>query len=304
MDDSDLCEIVQEAGGSLDQWGIYVEHVGSGMSIQLQSERSMDTMSAIKLPLLLHLLALSTSGDINLHKRIRMTSDRKRFGTGVLSSLDTDVEISLGDAAVLMITVSDNAATDIVFDAVGGPSALNDAMASAGLAGIEACGTTFDWFRALASSMDPLYAEFGPEELFLKGYPYVRQTDLHAARSRFHFEKGQAFGLATAADLGKLLGMLVNGEYFDKAVCEQALRILGLQTTGSRIPRYLPPGAFALHKTGDFTPFIANDVGVICAPDGDRQLIVCMLSAGNKGSWGELEEVCSRVSEKCYLATR
>jgi beta-lactamase class A len=295
-----LARTLSESGGIPAQWGVYVKDLATGETAGLRAAVAMDTMSVIKLPLLLHLLTLAATREVNLDRRIRVSTDRKRLGTGVLSTLDDDTEISLRDAGVLMTTVSDNTATDIVFEAVGGPDAVNEAMVAVGLGSIKALGSTFDWFRSLASSMDPAYAGYGPEELFVKGYPVSDLAELLAARARYHLGGGRPFGLATAEQLGRLLEMVSDGEYVSRAVCDDALRVLRLQVATSRIPRYLPQSATVFHKAGDFAPFIANDVAIIRRSDGSG-LVLCMLSAGHTGVWGHLEEVCSRVAEKCFF---
>jgi len=224
--------------------------------------------------------------------------DRKRLGTGVLSTLDDGLQVTVRDAAVLMTTVSDNTATDIVFDAVGGPHQVNAALASRGLPGIEALGTAFDWFKALATSMDPACASYSPAELFVKGYPITDPREARAARARYHFAGGTRFGSATADQFGRLLRLLNDRQYCHPSVCDEAMRILALQAASSRIPRYLPPSITVLHKAGDFAPFIANDVGILRTAGG-ASMILCMFSAGHTRSWGYAEEVISRVALGC-----
>lgn len=284
-----------------EQWGIYVADLATGAAASHRSDVAMETMSVIKLPLLLLLLSLAEAGKVDLHRRFRISRDRKRLGTGVLATLDDGVEVSLGDAATLMMTVSDNTATDIVFEAVGGPYAVNDAMLELGLDRITALGTAFDWFASLATSMDPVCASYDAEELFVKGYPLTDPVELRAARARYHFGGGKAFGSATAAQLGSLLQLVADGRYHNRDVCDRAMRVLRLQASTSRIPRYLPDSVAVFHKAGDFAPFIANDVGIIQKEDG-RSLILCLLSARHRGPWGHLEEVCSRVAERAFEA--
>ena len=294
-----LRSVIRAACGDERQWSVYIKDLSSGAEAGLSANVQVDTMSVIKIPLLLCLLQLSEAGGVDLDQRVVISAERKRFGTGVLSTLDMGAEISLRDAATLMITVSDNAATDIVFEAVGGYAAVNDAMTAAGLTQIRAIGTTFDWFRSLATSMNSACAEYTPGELFEKGYPVPDHDEFLAARARYHFEGGVPLGVGTARQFGILLESLARGEYVNRGLCDEALRILAMQTNHSRIPRYLPPSSTIHHKTGDFTPFIANDAGIVRRSDG-RMLVLCMFSRGNTASWGFLEEVVSRVALEAY----
>ena len=176
---------------------------------------------------------------------------------------------------------------------------LNAALASRGLDGIQAPGTAFDWFRALAASMDSACASYSPEELFVKGYPVTDREGVLEARTHFHFHSGVRFGVGTADEFGRLMGMLERREYADSSVCEEALRILAMQTSTSRIPRYLPASTIVRHKAGDFAPFIANDVGIV-TPWKGSPIILSMFSQKNTKAWGFAEEVMSRVALGCF----
>ena len=138
-----------------------------------------------------------------------------------------------------------------------------------------------------------------PEELFVKGYPVTDREGVLEARKHFHFHSGVRFGVGTANEFGRLMGMLERREYADSSVCEEALRILAMQTSTSRIPRYLPASTIVRHKAGDFAPFIANDVGIV-TPWKGSPIILSMFSQKNTKAWGFAEEVMSRVALGCF----
>lgn len=284
------------------QWSFYSENIETGAVSSRRADVTVDTMSVIKVPLLVHLLELADAGEVDLSRKVPVTVERKRFGTGVLASLSDDLQVTLADAAQLMITVSDNTATDIVFEAVGGPGPLNEALARRGLTRTAACGTAFDWFRHLATSMDASCASYSPDELFVKGYPLSDPEELRAARNRYHFGGGAPFGVTTAAEFGRLMSMLERGEYTRPTVREQALAILAQQAFRSRIPRYLPAHVTVHHKTGDFCPFIANDVAIIRTPNAPT-LVLCMFSSRNTSAWGYSEEALAETARACWTLT-
>src|ERR1700736_2627189 len=157
------------AGVSAD-WGIYIKSLDTGEEITINADKVMDTMSAIKIPLLVDVYRQVDAGKINTADRFTMTTADKRFGTGVLRTLDAGLNLSFRDALELMIIQSDNSATDMAFASVGGPAHVTQTMHELGLNSITATGTSFEWFRALVGAGDPSYAKFGPEELFTKGF--------------------------------------------------------------------------------------------------------------------------------------
>src|ERR1051326_3915526 len=233
------------AGVSAD-WGIYIKSLDSGEEIAINADKAMDTMSAIKIPLLVDAYRLVDAGKINTSDRFVMKTADKRFGTGVLRTLDSGLNLSVRDAIELMIIQSDNTGTDMVFSRVGGPVHVNETMRQLGLNSIIATGTSFDWFRALAEAGDPSFARLTPEELFVKGFP-DKLTD--AEVERFHFEGKHPFGLSSARDMGRLLEMIATNKAASEKSCKEMMRIMGQQQMRTRIPRFMMDDANTPHKS-------------------------------------------------------
>jgi beta-lactamase class A len=95
------------------------------------------TGSAAKLFVLLTFLDQVESNQCDPERRMSITEAYRdtRGGSGVLRHLGAGLEPTLWDCATLMMIVSDNVATDLVLDAVGGPEAVNAALARAGIDG-------------------------------------------------------------------------------------------------------------------------------------------------------------------------
>src|SRR6476646_5844159 len=288
------------AGVSAD-WGVYIKSLDSGEEIAINADKVMDTMSAIKIPLLVDVYRQVDAGKINTADRFAMKTADKRFGTGVLRTLDAGLNLSFRDALELMIIQSDNSATDMAFARVGGPAHVSQTMRELGLQSITATGTSFDWFRALAEAGDPSYSKLSPEELFTKGFP-EKLTD--ADVERFHFEGKHPYGLASARDMGRLLEMMAMNKAASEKSCKEMLRMMGQQQMRTRIPRFMLDDANTPHKTGDFPPYIANDVGLIQTPSA--RVVVVFFSAHHRGFYSELEDAIGRMSEEvlCYFNYR
>ncbi|MBZ5531809.1 MAG: class A beta-lactamase-related serine hydrolase [Acidobacteriia bacterium] len=283
------------AHGVSADWGIYIKSLDTGEEIAIHADAAMDTMSAIKIPLLVDVYRQVDAGRINTADRIVMHTSDKRFGTGVLRTLDNGLDLSFHDALMLMIIQSDNTGTDMAFAKAGGPAHVTQTMRELGLNSITATGTTFEWFRALAEPGDPLYAKITPEDLFTKGFP-AKLTD--ADVERFHFEGKHPFGLSSARDMGRLLEMIATNKAASEKSCKEMMRMMGLQQFRSRIPKYMDDDTNTPHKTGDFPPYIANDVGLIETPAG--RVVVVFFSAHHRGFYSELEDAIARMSEQVW----
>jgi beta-lactamase class A len=282
------------AGVSAD-WGIYVKSLDTGEEIAINADKVMDTMSTIKIPLIVDVYRQVDAGKINTSERFAMKTADKRFGTGVLRTLDPGLGLTFRDALELMIIQSDNSGTDMAFARAGGPAHVTQTMHELGLNSIIATGTSFDWFRALAEAGDPAYAKYGPEELFTKGFP-DKLTDEEV--ERFHFEGKHPFGLSSARDMGRLLEMIATNKAASEKSCKEMLRMMGQQQMRTRIPRFMSDDVETPHKTGDFPPFIANDVGFIETPSA--RVVVVFFSAHHRGYYQELEDAIGRMSEQVW----
>ena len=133
-------------------WGIYIKCLETGEEISINADQQMDTMSVIKLPLMAEAFRQMGEGKFALTDRITLTDAAKRPGTGVIRSLDAGVQLTIKDLLTLMVIVSDNTSTDLIYDKVGGTAPVNALMETWGLKSIRATGTADDWFKALRAA--------------------------------------------------------------------------------------------------------------------------------------------------------
>ena len=249
------------------QWGIYVKVLDTGEEIAINADTQMDTMSTIKIPLMIETFRQIEAGKLSLSDRIELTEAMKRPGTGILRSLDAGATITLKDTLMLMNIVSDNTATDILFDKVGGVEPVNALMTSYGLKATRATTPSSGWFAALRAA--PSAAEF-------------------------HREGKHPYGLSSARDMGVLLEKIARGQAVSKASSDAMLTMLRGQVYSSRLPKYVT-GFRVAHKTGDFMPYIGNDVGIF--ESDKRNIVVCVFTAGHYGVGAQLEDAIARIGE-------
>lgn len=249
------------------QWGIYVKVLETGEEIAIDADRQMDTMSTIKIPLMIEAFRQIEAGKFALTDKVTLTGAMKRPGTGVLRSLDDGAVFTIKDTLMLMNIVSDNTATDIVFDKVGGVAAVNALMSDYGLKHTRATTPSSGWFAALAAA---------------------------PSAEAFHRDGTNAYGLASAREMGILLEKIARGEAVSKTASAAMLDMLRRQVYSSRLPKYVS-GFRVAHKTGDFLPYIGNDVGIFESPK--RNIVVCVFTANHYGVGAQLEDAIARIGE-------
>jgi len=257
-------------------WGVYAKSLETNEEVALHADRRMDTMSVIKIPLMVEVFEQIKAGKFRLADKYTLTKEDLRPGTGILRSLDPGAVVTVKDLIVLMNIVSDNTATDVLYRMVGGPEPVNRRMEALGLKQTRAPSTSKEWFEAIRAAKSP---------------------------AEFHREAKHPFGLSTPREIGLLLERLERGTLVDKPSSDQMLEILRGQIYRTRIPRFLT-GYRIPHKTGDFLPYIANDVGVLESPG--RTVVVSIFTANHFGSGDTLEEAIGRVAEQIatYFAYR
>src|SRR5262249_14241003 len=100
-------------------------------------------------------------------------------------------------------------------------------------------------------------------------------------------------GSMTARSVGRLLEQMENGTIASKAHAAEMMDMLKSQQAGARrIPMYLDTQYLIGHKTGDFPPCTANDVGVVYLKSGSTVMV--FLSDFIRGNYGEAE---SRIGD-------
>jgi len=251
-------------------WGIYIKCLETGEEIAIDADHQMDTMSVIKIPLMVEAFRQIEDGKFSLDDKITLKESDKRPGTGIIRSLDAGAILTIKDLLTLMIIVSDNTATDLMYAKVGGVQAVNQLAQSYGLKNTRAVLTGEAWFKAIAAA---------------------------PSRDQFHRDGKTPFGLSSPRDIGKLLEMLERGQAVSKKSSDLMLQMLRGQVYSSRMPKYLTGTGFrVLHKTGDFLPYIANDVGILESPN--RNIVVSVFTAHHYGTGAYLEDAIARVAEQ------
>ena len=240
-------------------WGVYVKSLETGEEVAINADRQMETMSTIKIPLMVEALEQIKAGKFKLADKYTFLQADSQPGTGTIQRLDPGAVMTVKDLITMMIIVSDNTATEVLFRMVGGPDAVNARMDALGLKTTRAMNVPSKWFAQLraASSSEQFYRE--------GKYP---------------------FGLSTPREMGRLLEMMERGTLVDKPSSDLMLQIMRAQVYRTRIPRYVA-GYRIPHKTGDFLPYVGDDVGVL---EGQGRTIVLSIFTGNHFGSGETLE--------------
>jgi beta-lactamase class A len=128
-----LDTIGDQAGGDV---ALAAMNLTTGEDLARNGDRSMPTASVFKLPLLVDVFRQSEAGDLDLDERVTLRAEDVVMGSGILRDFSPGLQSSLRDLAMMMVIVSDNSATNLLLDRVGGPQRVNATMRDLGLPSI------------------------------------------------------------------------------------------------------------------------------------------------------------------------
>lgn len=187
------------------QVALFARHLETGATVELQPDREVKTASAIKLALLVEAFHQVKAGQLQLADRITMRDEDKVAGSGAAFLLHGGVELTVEDALALMTALSDNTATNLVIDRVGGVGAVNRRLAALGYR------HTHLYKKVYVPSTEPMPAD----------------------------QKQFGLGKSTARELARLMESIARCELGDPALCGRMLGMLRNQQPRYYVARYL-----------------------------------------------------------------
>jgi beta-lactamase class A len=194
--------------------GYAVHNLETGERLSRRGDETFSTASLIKVPILVTVFDLVEKGRLSLDDRLTVLAIDKVPGSGILQHLHDGAEITVRDAAWLMITISDNTATNLLLDRII-IRRVWDKMESLGLMNTKPHSKTF--LRNSSVAMDSS-AKYG-------------------------------IGVTTPNEMARLYALLAEGKAVSAAADSVMLEIMEHTTDDALMQRYVP-GARAAHKTG------------------------------------------------------
>ncbi|MER5598836.1 serine hydrolase [Streptomyces sp. NPDC002265] len=238
---------------------VHAVDIDSGVQFEYGADNPVLLASVCKIPVLVELYARGDEGILDLSSRVHVQESGRSPGPTGLSVMLDPVDVSLRDLAYWMMSVSDNAATDVLCDLLG-IDAINARMAGLGLKEVRLEGTCRD-----------IYDAFDEE---LGGVDALDLSDAEAERLRscrvLHVPSATR---GTPRSITTLLSMMWRDQAASAGACAAMRRILGLQVWPHRLRSGFPDDRVTVAgKTGTL-PFVRNEVGVVEYPDGGRYAV-------------------------------
>jgi len=125
-------QIKAKIGGFAGTVSVYARNLDNGAAYSLRGDERVRTASTIKLAILSEVYAEASDGRLNLDEVVELKGASKVQGAGILQDLSNGDKLPWRDVVLLMIVLSDNTATNLVLDRIGGDP-VNARMEALGL---------------------------------------------------------------------------------------------------------------------------------------------------------------------------
>ena len=246
---------------------------GTTLDCDLHPDAHPPMQSVFKLPLALTILHQVEQGRFTLDQPIRFLPDDRILPHAYSPLQDkypaANVDVPLRELLRLSVSLSDNTAADILLRLAGGPSAIDDYIASLGVKGFHLQDGEHELHRNKPAQYRNWFEPQGAVQLLRRLSDDSPLTTLH---TRLLLDWMQPSGLT------------------------------------NRLQADLPDGTRVAHKSGtsDVDNGLAaatNDIGLITLPDG-RQLAIAVFVADSTADDATREKVIAQIARAAYDAGR
>ena len=224
--------------------GISMRNLSTGESISIRGHETFPSASLIKVALLVALLEEVHQGRASLDERSTMIARDRVGGSGILKHMASGTSLTLEDLAWLMITLSDNTATNLIIDKVDVRTSWTK-MEALGLPHSKIHSKTFRRETSIAPDSSVLYG----------------------------------LGVTTPDETVQLFALLHEGRAVSPPLDSLAMRMLLANQDGALLTRWLPGGTRVAHKSGSVDR-ARNDCGVMYTPAA--AIALCVMTRENE----------------------
>ena len=222
--------------------GYTVHNLDTGERLERRGDETFPTASLIKVPVLVTVYDLVEQGMLSLDDPINVLKIDKVGGSGILQHLHDNASITVGDAAWLITTISDNTATNVLLDRI--------------------------IIRRVWDKMEKL------------GLPHTKvhsKTFLRSSSVAMDSSVKYGLGVTTPNEMARLFALLADGRAVTPRADSAMMRVLAHNENFDKLNRYVS-GLQVPHKTGE-TDRVRTECGLFPL---QSRVAYCVLTKENQ----------------------
>jgi beta-lactamase class A len=223
--------------------GVSMRNLETGEAISIRGHETFPSASLIKVAVLVTLLDEVEHGRMRLDERSSMIERDRVGGSGILKHMASGTSLTLEDLAWLMITLSDNTATNLILDKID-------------------IRTTWSKLEALGLPHSKIHSK-----------TFRRETSMALDSSVLY-----GLGVTTPDETMQLFALLHEGRAVSPPLDSLAIRMLVANQDANLLTRWLPGGTRVAHKSGSVDR-ARNDCGILYTPAAP--IALCVMTREN-----------------------
>jgi beta-lactamase class A len=268
---------------------------GAGPRVLLNADQSFPMASTFKIAVAGAILAKVDSHALALDKMLPVTpNDYVESDIIASAMIHPGVSLSIQNLLELMLTHSDNTATDILTRTAGGPDAVTAWVRGVKINGLrvdrDTAGILRDFFKLPSGTFNEALAAAR------KADPKIEERGSHPNPA---FDNDPR-DTSTPMDMAELLTKIFSGHALSPASTKVLIATMERCHTGDdRIRARLPADTGVADKTGTIGGSV-NDVGVVTLPEGKGQFVIAAFIKKSDLPFAAREKVIADLSRALY----
>jgi beta-lactamase class A len=292
--EAEIARVAQQADGVV---GVAAWRLdGTGPRVLVNADQPFPMASTFKVAVAVTILSQVDQGRLKLDQLVPVDPNMMVESEGLAATFrHPGVSVSVKNLLELMLTVSDNTATDTLVKLAGGPAVVTQWVRVQGIQGMrvdrDTAGLIRDFYHLPPGPSFPDSLAAG-----LKANPKLEDLGDKADPV---FDKDPK-DTSTPMAMADLLQRIYTGKALSPASTQLLGEIMERNTTGkARIRGRLPQGTVVAEKTGTIGGSL-NNVGVIRLPGKGGKLIVAVFIKESRKPFDDRERVIADIARSLY----
>jgi beta-lactamase class A len=280
--------------GLVGRIGVAAQEIGSDKVIAINGDETFAMASTYKVAIATKVMDLVDKGELSLDQLVDVPQNMYVAGEVAIAERFpySGVQFSVANLIYAMITESDNTATDVCLELVGGAAAVTENLRRLGIKDFRVDrpvrGILMDFYGVPAATPEAIFEAISKNPALVAAQ--VNPNPKFEADPRDHTTPNAYLKLLLAIDNGT--AMSAESRKFLQGVMSRT------RTGAGRLKGLLPKGTPVAHKTGTLGG-VANDAGYITLPDG-RRFAIAVFTNSSKTPSADRDRAIAEVSRTLY----
>ena len=275
--------------------GFAAQEIGGKEVIAFNGDETFVMASTYKVAIAAAVLDRVDKKELSLDQLVDITPDMMMIGDAALSDtfVHPGLQLSIANLIEVMITESDNTATDILMGLAGGPAAVTKYLRRLGI-------TDFRVDRTTGEIIGEFYGLPGPATMKVATEAFKTRPELATIVGDRNLDfEADPRDHATPLAMLQLLLAIDSGTAISPKSRDFLLGVMSRTRTGAgRLKGLLPRGTPVANKTGTIGG-VANDVGYITLPDG-RRFAIAVFTKSSETSEADRDRAIAEVARSLF----